>query len=394
MKKVVIVSAKRSAIGSLGGTLKDVNACQLATKVLSATIQAVNLDKSLVDEVILGNVISAGLGQNLARQIGLYAGLREDSTGSCVNYVCGSSLKALMFAYQSVTLGESEVVVAGGVESMSNAPYIVRNARFGIRMGNTEFIDSNLSDGLTCAINHYHMGITAENLADSYNISRQEQDEFSLASQQKAAKARNDGRFKDEIVPIEVQNKKTTNIFDADEFIKENTTKEKLAALKPAFKQGGSVTAGNAPGVNDGAAMLLLMSEENAKKFGLKILASIESFGVAGVDPAVVGLGPIKATQKALKKAKLSIKDIDLIESNEAFAAQNIAVARELGFDYSKLNVNGGAIALGHPIGASGARIVVTLLHEMIKRNSKYGLATLCAGGGAGITAIFKRDNT
>lgn len=390
MRKVVIVSAKRSAIGSFGGALKDVSAVKLGVDVLKNSIQSLGIEPDCIDEVILGNVLSAGLGQNVARQILLNSGIKESSTAFTVNHVCGSGLKSVQLGFNSIALGDSDVVVVGGVENMSMAPYLLPKARYGYKMGDGKIVDSMIQDGLTCATNNYHMGITAENLCDKYAISREEQDEFSALSQQKAIQAIKQGKFKDEIVPIKIPTRKGEIVFDTDEFPRDGVTKESLAKIRPAFKKDGSVSAGSSSGINDGAAILILMSEEKAKELGLKPLVSIEGFGVSGVDPSIMGIGPIKAVQGVLKKTNLNLDDIDVIEANEAFAAQSIAVDRELHFDKTKLNINGGAIALGHPIGASGARILVTLIHEMQKQKSNLGLATLCIGGGQGIATIVK----
>lgn len=390
MKKVVIVAAKRSPIGNFGGSLRDVCALDLGTQVLQATLQSINLDPQEVDEVILGQVLQAGNGQNIARQIVLKSKLNQSVPAYTINKVCGSGLKAVELAYQSILLGDNDVVIAGGVENMSQAPYLMKKARFGYKMGNSELIDSMILDGLWCSINDYHMGQTAENLCKCYGISREEQDEFALSSQQKALKARDSKRFKEEIVPIEICEKKSSKFFENDEFIKEGSSLESLGKLKSAFVKDGSVTAGNSSGINDGACMLVLCSEEKANKLGLKPLVSIEGFGTAGVDPSIMGIGPVEASKKVLKKTGLDLDQIDLIEANEAFASQSIAVNKELKFNPNKLNVNGGAIALGHPIGASGARILVTLIHEMLKRQSAYGLATLCIGGGQGIASVIK----
>lgn len=390
MKKVVIVAAKRSPIGNFGGSLRDVCALDLGTQVLQATLQSINLEPQEVDEVILGQVLQAGNGQNIARQIVLKSKLNQSVPAYTINKVCGSGLKAVELAYQSILLGDNDVVIAGGVENMSQAPYLMKKARFGYKMGNSELIDSMILDGLWCSINDYHMGQTAENLCKCYGISREEQDEFALSSQQKALKARDSKRFKEEIVPIEICEKKGSKFFENDEFIKEGSSLESLGRLKSAFVKDGSVTAGNSSGINDGACMLVLCSEEKANKLGLKPLVSIEGFGTAGVDPSIMGIGPVEASKKVLKKTGLDLDQIDLIEANEAFASQSIAVNKELKFNPNKLNVNGGAIALGHPIGASGARILVTLIHEMLKRQSAYGLATLCIGGGQGIASVIK----
>lgn len=393
MKKVVIVSAKRSAIGSFGGTLKDVSPVKLGADVLKQSIEELGINADSIDEVILGNVLQAGLGQNTARQILLQSGIKESSTAFTINLVCGSGLKSVQLAYNSIALGNSDVVVAGGVENMSMSPYLLPKARYGLKMGDGSIVDSMINDGLTCATNHYHMGITAENLAEKYDISKEEQDEFAALSQQKAQKAISEGKFKDEIVPIKIATRKSEVVFDTDEFPREGVTKEALAKVRPAFKKDGTVSAASSSGINDGAAILILMSEEKAKELGIKPLVSFEGFGTSGVDPAIMGIGPVDAVKKALAQTHLSLNDMDLVEANEAFAAQAIAVDRELKFDKEKLNVNGGAIALGHPIGASGARVLVTLIHEMQKRASNYGLATLCIGGGQGVAAIVKNMN-
>lgn len=390
VKEVVIVAAKRSPIGNFGGSLKDVCALDLGVQVLKATLKSIDLQPQEIDEVILGQVLQAGNGQNIARQIALKSELSQSTLAYTVNKVCGSSLKAVELAYQSILLGNNDIVVAGGVENMSQAPYLMKKARFGYKMGNSELIDSMILDGLWCSINDYHMGQTAENLCKRYSITREEQDKFALSSQQKALKARDSGRFKDEIVPIEIFDKKGTKFFENDEFIKENTSLESLSSLKSAFVKDGSVTAGNSSGINDGACMLVLCSSEKAKSLGLRPLASVEGFGTVGVDPSVMGVGPVGASKKVLKKIGLVFDQIDLIEANEAFGAQCIAVDRELKLDSNKLNVNGGAIALGHPIGASGARVLITLIYEMLKRKSTYGLATLCIGGGQGIASVVK----
>lgn len=392
MKKVVIVSAVRTAIGSFGGTLKDVSAVELGATVIKSAIERIGIEKNQIDEVIMGNVLSAGLGQNVARQMSIHAGLPVSTTAMTINQVCGSGLKAVQLAAQSIACGDSDIVVAGGSESMSQAAYVLHNERWGMRMGHTKVEDTLLKDGLTDAFNHIHMGITAENVAKAHHITREQQDEFAFQSQQKAQKAIEIGRFKDEIVPVVMTDRKgNETIFDTDEYPKRDVTVEKLGKLRAVFEQDGSVTAGNASGINDGAAAVILMSEDKAKELGLKPLATITSYATAGIDPTIMGCGPISATQKALEKANLTVKDLDLIESNEAFAAQACAVANVLQFDSEKVNVNGGAIALGHPIGASGCRVLVTLLHEMEKRNSRYGLATLCIGGGMGTALIVER---
>lgn len=391
--EVVIVSAVRTAIGSFQGALKDVPATKLGAIVIDKALEKAGVSKESVDEVIMGNVLQAGLGQNPARQASIQAGLPQSVSALTINKVCGSGLKAIHLATQAIIAGDADIVVAGGMENMSQAPYLLKNAREGFRMGDQKVVDSMVSDGLWCAFNDYHMGITAENLCDRYDISREEQDKFSARSQARAAEAVETGKFKDEIVPVEIpQRKGEPVIFDKDEYPKKGSTEEKLAGLRPAFKKDGSVTAGNASGINDGAAAVVVMSKQKAEELGLKPLATILANASAGVDPSVMGIGPVEAVKKVLNKSKLSLSDIELIEANEAFAAQSIAVDRELSFNHDILNVNGGAIALGHPIGASGARIFVTLLHEMEKRDAKTGLATLCIGGGQGVATIVKRS--
>jgi len=392
LKEVVIVSARRSPIGSFGGSLKNMSAVELGQKVLEASLKDINLDPSLVDEVILGNVLSGGLGQNVSRQVAMKAGIPQEKSAFTINKVCGSGLKTVVLAAQSIMLGDNEIVVAGGTESMSQAPYVLESERWGKRMGDAKVVDTMLSDGLVDAFHGIHMGITAENIAEKYGFTREQQDEFSAKSQNKAEAAVTSGRFKEEIVEIDIpQRKGEPVIFKDDEFPRFGSTAEKLSKLRPAFKKDGTVTAGNASGVNDGAAILVLMSREKADELGLEVLASIESYASAGVDPTIMGTGPIPATKKALAKAGLTVDDLDLVESNEAFASQAMSVMKELGLKEDITNVNGGAIALGHPIGASGARILVTLLHEMKKRDAKNGLATLCIGGGQGIALVVKR---
>jgi len=392
MQKPVIVAATRTAIGTFGGALSQIPAPELgAVAIREALRRAGNLPGDQVDEVILGNVLSAGLGLNATRVAFLKAGLPKEVSGYGINKACGSGLKAVALAAQSIALGDAEIIVAGGMENMSAAPYLLTKARTGYRMGHDQIIDSMISDGLTCPITFTHMGITAENVASKYEISRGEQDEFSIESQAKAAAAIKGGKFKDEIVAVEIPAKKGDPIkFETDEHPRESAP-EKVAALKPAFKKDGSVTAASASGINDGAAALVVMSEERAKKLGLPILASIRSFASAGVDPAIMGMGPWPASEKALKKAGLRKEEIDLWELNEAFAAQSLGVLRELRIPKNRVNVNGGAIALGHPIGASGARILVTLIHAMKDRDAKLGLASLCIGGGQGISMIIER---
>lgn len=392
MKEIVIASACRTAIGNFGGALKGVGAADLGAAVVKEAVNRAGIKPEQVDEVIFGDVLQAGLGQNVARQVSIKAGLPVECTAMTINIVCGSGLKAVALAANQIIAGESEVVVCGGTENMSAAPYAVPSARWGARMNNTQMIDVTVNDGLWDAFNNYHMGITAENVAEQYGLTREMQDEFAVRSQNRAEAAIKAGKFKDEIVPIVIpQRKGDPIVFDTDEFPKFGSTIEKVAKLRPAFKKDGTVTAANASGINDGAAALVVMSKEKAEELGVKPLATIVSYATAGVDPKVMGLGPIPSSKKALAKAGLDIKDIDLVEANEAFAAQSLAVVRDLGLDPEKTNVNGGALALGHPVGASGARILVTLLHEMAKRDSKYGLATLCIGGGQGQALIVKR---
>ncbi|WP_039041657.1 acetyl-CoA C-acetyltransferase [Sporosarcina sp. ZBG7A] len=391
-EQIVIASAVRTPIGSFLGALKNVSATELGALVIKEALNRTGLSGADVDEVIMGNVLQAGLGQNPARQASMKAGLPEQVPAMTINKVCGSGLKAVQLARQAILSGDAEVIVAGGMESMSQAPYVLKNAREGFKMGDQTMVDTMISDGLWCAFNDYHMGVTAENLCDRYGLSREEQDEFAADSQRKASAARTAGRFADEIVPVEIPVRKGEPIlFKEDEYIKEGTTAEKLSKLRPAFKKDGSVTAGNASGLNDGAAALVIMSKSKADALGITPLATITANANAGVDPAVMGIGPVQAVTNVLKRSNLKLDDMDLIEANEAFAAQSLAVDRELKFDAEKLNVNGGAIALGHPIGASGARILVTLLHEMKRRDAKRGLATLCIGGGQGVATIVER---
>ncbi|MFC4411017.1 acetyl-CoA C-acetyltransferase [Chungangia koreensis] len=391
-KEVVVVSAVRTAIGSFMGSLKDIPATKLGAEVIKESLKRAGVEPAQVDEVIMGNVLQAGLGQNPARQASIMAGLPHAVSAMTINKVCGSGLKAVHLAAQAIVAGDADIVVAGGMENMSQAPYLLKNAREGFRMGDQKVVDSMISDGLWCAFNDYHMGITAENLCDAYSLSREEQDQFSARSQERAAAAIEEGKFKDEIIPIEIpQRKGDPIVFDTDEYVKAGTTAEKLGKLRPAFKKDGSVTAGNASGINDGAAAVVVMSKEKADELGLKPLATIVANASAGVDPSIMGIGPVQAVKKVLNKSGIDLSEIELIEANEAFAAQSLAVDRELKFNHDILNVNGGAIALGHPIGASGARIFVTLLHEMEKRDAKSGLATLCIGGGQGVATIVKR---
>lgn len=388
---VVIVSAARTPIGSFGGAFATLSAVDLGNVAAQAAIARAGIDAAKVDELIFGNVLCAGLGQNVARQVALASGMREESTAFNVSKVCGSGLKSVILAAQAIQTNDADVVLAGGTESMSNAAYVLPTNRWGQRMGNGNTIDTMICDGLTDAFDHQHMGITAENIASQFGISRAELDKFSAASQQRAEKAQKENRFSEEIVPVNVRQRKETVAVTSDEFPRHGTTEAGLAKLKPAFKPDGVVTAGNASGINDGAAALVLMSRARAEQLGLRPLARIVSWGTAGVSPKIMGYGPVPATQRALQKAGLSVSDIDLVEANEAFAAQSIAVVRGLQLDPEIVNVNGGAIALGHPIGASGARILVTLLHEMQKRNARRGLATLCVGGGMGVSLIVER---
>ncbi|MDR1432157.1 MAG: acetyl-CoA C-acetyltransferase [Propionibacteriaceae bacterium] len=393
MPEIYVASAVRTAIGSFGGSLKSIPAPELGAIVIKEALARAGLGPEAVDEVMLGCVLTAGLGQNVARQAALKAGLPETVPAYTVGMVCGSGLKALIEACRTIAAQDADVIVAGGAENMSASPYALPSARWGARMFNSQFVDTMVNDGLWDAFNGYHMGVTAENICERYQLTREELDEFALASQRKTAAAQSSGRFAAEIVPVPVKVKRNTVIFDTDEFPRSDTTAATLAKLSPAFQPtGGRVTAGNASGVNDGAAAIVLCSAEAVRRHGLKPIAKVVSWGQGGVDPKVMGLGPVPATRNALAKAGLGLESIDLIEANEAFAAQSMAVARELGFDMGKVNVNGGAIALGHPISASGARIAVTLLHELAKRPAaRTGLATLCIGGGMGVAAIFEK---
>lgn len=391
MREVVIASAVRTAIGKFGGSLLPLSAPELGAIVIKEALKRANVPGEKVDEVIFGNVLQAGLGQNPARQASIKAGLPIEVPAFTVNKVCGSGLKCVELAAQSILAGDNDIVVAGGMESMSNAPFVTSGkARWGLRMGDSKLVDVMIKDGLWDAFNNYHMGITSENVAEKFGVTREDQDEVSARSQQRAIAAIKSGAFKDEIVPVTIKTKKGETVFDTDEFPREGTTTEILAKLRPAFKQGGTVTAGNASGLNDGAAALVIMSAEKAQELGIKPMAKILSYASAGVAPAIMGIGPIPASRKALSKAGLEVKDLDLIEANEAFAAQFVEVGRELNFDPDKVNVNGGAIALGHPIGASGARILVTLLYALKNRDKKLGLATLCIGGGMGTSAVVE----
>ena len=392
MKDIYLVSCCRTAIGSFGGSLKDTPAQDLAAIVVKEAVKRAGIAPENIDEVMLGCVLTAGLGQNVARQAAIKAGIPIEVPAYTVGMVCGSGMKAVIEAARAICAGDAEVILAGGTENMSAAPYAIPAARWGARMGNNKIIDTMVNDGLWEVFNNYHMGITAENICDQWGITREELDEFALASQTKCAAAQASGRFNDEIVPVTVKVKKQMVEFVKDEFPRE-TSMEALGKLKPAFKpDGGRVTAGNASGINDGAAAIVLASGDAVKKYGLKPLAKLVAWGQGGVDPKIMGIGPVAASRDAMAKAGMKIEAFDLIEANEAFAAQSIAVARELGFDMSKVNVNGGALALGHPVGASGARIIVTLIHEMLKRDdAKRGLATLCIGGGMGVATIWEK---
>ena len=392
MREVVIVSAVRTAIGTFGGSLKDVPASELGAIVIKEAVNKAGIKPELVEEVVMGNVIQAGQGQNVARQAAIKAGLPVEIPSMTINKVCGSGLRSVALAAQMIKAGDCDVVVAGGMENMSAAPYAIPGARWGQRMGDGKLVDTMIKDALWDAFNDYHMGVTAENIAKDWNLTREMQDEFALNSQLKAEKAIKEGKFVDEIVPVVIpQRKGEPKVFDQDEFPRFGATIEGMAKLKPAFIKNGTVTAANASGINDGAAAFVVMSTEKANELGLKPMAKILSYGSKGLEPSIMGYGPFHATKKALESAGLTVNDIDLIEANEAFAAQSLAVAKDLNFDMEKVNVNGGAIALGHPVGASGARILVTLLHEMERRESKRGLATLCIGGGMGTALIVER---
>ncbi|MCY1263240.1 Acetyl-CoA acetyltransferase [compost metagenome] len=392
MQEVVIVAATRTAIGSFQGSLSSIPAAELGAAVIRRLLEQTGLAAEQLDEVILGQTLTAGAGQNPARQAAIKAGLPVGVPAMTVNKVCGSGLKALHLAAQAIRCGDAEAIIAGGQESMSLAPYVMPGARTGLRMGHAKMVDSMINDGLWDAFNDYHMGITAENLVEKYGLSREEQDAFAAESQRKAAAAIEAGRFRDEITPILIPQRKGEPLaFDTDEQVRAGTTAESLAKLKPAFRKDGSVTAGNASTLNDGAAAVLLMSARKAGQLGLPVLARIAAYANAGVDPSIMGIGPVSATRRCLEKAGWSLDDLDLIEANEAFAAQALSVGKELGWNAAKVNVNGGAIALGHPIGASGCRVLVTLLHEMIRRDAKKGLATLCIGGGQGVALAIER---
>lgn len=391
MDEVVIVAAARTGVGKFGGTLAKIPATELGAHVIKGLLAQTGVDPSLISEVILGQVLTAGVGQNAARQAVIRSGLPDHVPAMTINKVCGSGLKATHLAAQALRCGDAEIIIAGGQENMSASPHVLNNSRDGFRMGDAKLTDTMIVDGLWDVYNQYHMGVTAENVAKKFNISRTEQDEFALASQNKAEAAQNAGKFKDEILPLEIAGKKGSTIFDSDEYIKLGSTLEALSSLRPAFNKEGTVTAGNASGINDGAAAVMMMSATKASQLGLKPLAKIRAYASAGLDPSIMGMGPVSASQLCLKRAGWTPQDLDLMEINEAFAAQAIAVNKEMGWDTSKINVNGGAIAIGHPIGASGCRVLVTLIHEMIRRDAKRGLASLCIGGGMGVALAIER---
>ncbi len=392
-KKVVLAGACRTAIGSMGGALSNVPAAELGAVVIKEALNRAGIPAEKVDQVLFGCVIQAGLGQNVAHQASLKAGLSIKTPAITLNVVCGSGLHTVNMAAAMIQSGQADIVVAGGTENMSSAPYLLRKGRYGYRLGNAELVDAMVNDALWDAFNNYHMGVTAENICDQWGLTREELDKFAADSQQKAVKAQEEGKFVDEIVPVVIKGKKGDIIVDTDEGPRPGTTAEGIAKLKPAFKKDGMVTAGNASSINDGAAAIIVMSEEKAKELGVKPMATWVDGVLGGVEPSIMGIGPVESTRRVLERTGMEIKDFNLIEANEAFAAQSLAVGKDLGFDTSKLNVNGGAIALGHPVGASGCRILVTLLHEMQKRNAKTGLATLCIGGGMGCSAIVKRED-
>jgi acetyl-CoA C-acetyltransferase len=392
MSDVVIVAAGRTAIGKFGGALSKIPAADLGAHVIKAVLAKSRIKPEQVSEVIMGQILTAGIGMNGARQASIRAGIPDMAPAMTINMVCGSGLRAAALAAQAIKAGDSEIVVAGGQESMSLSPHVLTGSREGFRMGDAKLVDTMINDGLWDVFNQYHMGVTAENVAKKYEVSRADQDDFSAKSQQKAEAAQKAGRFKEEIVPVEIpQRKGPALVFDTDEYPKHGTTAESLATLKPAFDKGGTVTAGNASGINDGAAAVVMMSARTAEKLGLKPLARVKAYATAGVDPKIMGMGPVPASRLCLSRADWTIKDLDLMEINEAFAAQAIAVNKQMGWDTAKINVNGGAIALGHPIGASGCRILVTLIHEMIRRDAKKGLASLCIGGGMGVALAVER---
>ena len=391
MDEIVIVAAARTGVGKFGGTLAKIPATELGAHVIKGLLAQTGVDPALISEVILGQVLTAGVGQNAARQAVIRSGLPDHVPAMTINKVCGSGLKATHLAAQALRCGDAEIIIAGGQENMSASPHVLNNSRDGFRMGDAKLTDTMIVDGLWDVYNQYHMGVTAENVAKKFNISRTEQDEFALASQNKAEAAQKAGKFKDEILPLEIAGKKGSTIFDSDEYIKAGSTLEALSSLRPAFNKEGTVTAGNASGINDGAAAVMMMSASKASQLGLKPLAKIRAYASSGLDPSIMGMGPVSASQLCLKRAGWTPQDLDLMEINEAFAAQAIAVNKEMGWDTSKINVNGGAIAIGHPIGASGCRILVTLIHEMIRRDAKRGLASLCIGGGMGVALAIER---
>ena len=391
MNEVVIVAAARTAVGKFGGSLAKISAADLGAHVIKGLLAQTGVDPQQINEVIMGQVLTAGCGQNPARQAVIKSGLPDMVPAFTVGKVCGSGLKATHLAAQAIRCGDANIIIAGGQENMSASPHVLNNSRDGFRMGDAKLVDTMINDGLWDAYNHYHMGTTAENVAKKFAISREEQDAFALASQNKAEAAQKAGRFKDEILPLEIASKKGSIVVDADEYIKHGTTIESLSGLRPAFSKEGTVTAGNASGINDGAAAVMMMSAVMAKQLGLTVLATIKAYSSAGLDPSIMGMGPVSASQLCLKKAGWSHQDLDLLEINEAFAAQALAVNKEMGWDTSNINVNGGAIAIGHPIGASGCRILVSLVHEMIRRDAKRGLASLCIGGGMGVALAIER---
>jgi acetyl-CoA C-acetyltransferase len=391
-ENVVIVAAGRTAVANFNGSLASVNPADLGATVIKGLLERAKLTPEQIDEVILGQVLTAANGQNPARQAAIKAGIPETTPAMTINKVCGSGLKSIHLAAQAIKCGDAEIIIAGGQENMSQAPHALLNSRNGQRMGDWQMTDTMIKDGLWCAFNDYHMGITAENIADKYEISREEQDQFALRSQNLAEKAQAEGKFEEEIIPVEIpQRKGDPIVFKEDEFIRKGATIEGIQKPRPAFKKDGTVTAANASGINDGAAAVIVMSESKAKELGLEILATVKAYASGGVDPAIMGMGPVPSTQKCLEKAGWTLADVDVIEANEAFAAQSLGVSKELGFDIEKVNVNGGAIAIGHPIGASGCRVFVTLLHEMKRRDAKKGLATLCIGGGQGVALAVER---
>ena len=391
MDDVVIVAAARTAVGKFGGTLAKLAAAELGAHVIKGLLAKTGIGPELINEVILGQVLAAGVGQNPARQALIKAGLPDRVPGMTINKVCGSGLKATHLAAQAIKCGDADIMIAGGQENMSASPHVLNNSRDGFRMGDAKLVDTMIVDGLWDVYNQYHMGVTAENVAKKFNVSRTEQDEFALASQHKAEAAQKAGKFKDEILPLEIVGKKGSIVFDSDEYIKPGSTLDALSSLRPAFSKDGTVTAGNASGINDGAAAVMMMSAKKASELGLKPLVKIRAYASSGLDPTLMGMGPVSASQLCLKKAGWTHKDLDLMEINEAFAAQAIAVNKEMAWDTSKINVNGGAIAIGHPIGASGCRVLVTLIHEMIRRDASKGLASLCIGGGMGVALAVER---